>query len=91
MDWLPANHLVFFLLDLAAELDLEAIHAVYRQKDPRGEKAYEPRMMVVLLLYAYCVGSPSSRKIEKACWMDCRSIGSLQSEVQIRSVRRRIS
>ena len=70
VDWLPENHLVFFLLDLAAELDLEAIHAVYRQKDPRGEKAYEPRMLVVLLLYAYCVGLPSSRKIEKVCWED---------------------
>jgi transposase len=70
VDWLPENHLVFFLLDLTAELDLEAIHAVYRQKDPRGEKAYEPRMMVVLLLYSYCVGLPSSRKIEKACWED---------------------
>ena len=70
VDWLPENHLVFFLLDLAGELNLEEIHAVYRQKDPRGEKAYEPRMMVVLLLYAYCVGLPSSRKIEKACWED---------------------
>ncbi|WP_409995634.1 transposase [Cyanobium sp. ATX 6F1] len=70
VDWLPENSLVFFLLDLAAELDLEAIHAVYRQKDPRGEKAYEPRMIVVLLLYAYCVGLPSSRKIEKTCWED---------------------
>jgi transposase len=70
VDWLPENHLVFFLLDLAGELDLEEIHAVYRQKDPRGEKAYEPRMMVALLLYAYCVGLPSSRKIEKACWED---------------------
>ena len=70
VDWLPENHLVFFLLDLAAELDLEEIYAVYRQKDPRGEKAYDPRMMVVLLLYAYCVGMPSSRKIEKACWED---------------------
>ena len=70
VDWLPQNHLVFFLLDLAAELDLGEIHAYYRQKDPRGEKAYEPRMMVVLLLYAYCVGLPSSRKIEKACWED---------------------
>jgi len=70
VDWLPGNHLVFFLLDLAAELDLEDIYAVYRQKDPRGEKAYDPRMMVVLLLYAYCVGLPSSRKIEKACWED---------------------
>ena len=67
VDWLP---------DLAAELDLEAIHAVYRQKDPRGENAYELRMsmqssaqrLVLLLLYAYCVGLPSSRKIEKACW-----------------------
>jgi transposase len=62
VEWLPENHLVFFLLDLAAELDLEAIHAVYRQKDPRGEKAYDPRMIVVLLLYAYCVGLPSSRR-----------------------------
>ena len=70
VEWLPENHLVFFLLDLATELDLEAIHSVYRQKDPRGEKAYDPRMMVVLLLYAYCVGLPSSRKIEKACWED---------------------
>ncbi len=70
VDWLPDDHLVFFLLDLAAELDLEEIYAVYRQKDPRGEKAYDPRMMVVLLLYAYCVGMPSSRKIEKACWED---------------------
>jgi len=70
VDWLPENHLVFFLLDLAAELDLEAIHTVYRQKDSRGEKAYNPRMMVVLLLYAYCVGLSSSRKIENACWED---------------------
>jgi len=42
--WLPEIHLVFFLLDLAAELDLETIHPVYRQKDPRGEKPSEPRM-----------------------------------------------
>ncbi len=47
VEWLPANHLVFFLLDLAAELDLSAIYAV---RDPSGVKAYEPRMMVVLLL-----------------------------------------
>jgi hypothetical protein len=36
VDWLPENHLDFFLLDLAAELDLDAIHSVYRHKDPRG-------------------------------------------------------
>ena len=69
VDWLPQNHLVFFLLDLAGELDLEAIHAVYRHKYPRVEKAYEPRMMVLLLLYAYFVVLPSSRKIERA-WTD---------------------
>jgi transposase len=70
VEWLPANHLVFFLLDLAAELDILAIYAVYEARDPRGVKAYEPRMMVVLLLYAYCVGIPSSRRIERACWED---------------------
>ena len=70
VEWLPANHLVFFLLDMAAELDLSAIDAVYEARDPRGVKAYEPRMMVVLLLYAYCVGIPSSRRIERACWED---------------------
>ena len=70
MDWLPQNHLVFFLLDLASELDLEVIYAVYRQKDPRGEKASEPRIMVVLLFYSYFVGTVSSRKIERACYED---------------------
>ena len=70
MDWLPENHLVFFLLDLVTELDLSAIYAVYEARDARGVKAYEPRMMVLLLLYAYCVGIPSSRRIERACWED---------------------
>lgn len=67
-DWLPQNHLVFFLLDLAAELDLGEIQAYYRWKDPRGQKANDLRMMVVQLLYAYSVGLPSSRKIKKAYW-----------------------
>jgi transposase len=70
VEWLPEHHLVFFLLDLASELDLSAIYAVYEARDPRGVKAYEPRMMVLLLLYAYCVGIPSSRRIERACYED---------------------
>ena len=70
VEWLPANHLVFFLLDQAAELDLSAIYAVYEARDPRGVKAYEQRMMALLLLYGYCVGIPSSRRIERACWED---------------------
>jgi hypothetical protein len=72
VEWLPANQLVFFLLDLAAELNLSAIYAVYEARDPRGVKAYEPRMMVVLLLYAYRVGIPSSRRIERAWLGGCR-------------------
>lgn len=69
VEWLPENHLVFFLLDLAAlelaaELDLSSINAVYEARDPDGVKAYKPRMMVVLLLYAYCVGISSSRRIK---------------------------
>jgi transposase len=61
---------VFFLLELASELDLSTIYAVYAARDPRGVMAYEPRMMVMLLLHAYCVGIPSSRRIERACWED---------------------
>jgi hypothetical protein len=41
-DWLPEIHLVFFLLDLSAELNLGEIHAYYRQSDPPVEKAYDP-------------------------------------------------
>jgi len=70
VDWLPENHLVFFLLDLAADLNSEAIHSHYRQKEPCGEESYEMRMMVVMLLYIYYVGVPNSRKIDKACWED---------------------
>ena len=66
-DWLPADHLVFFLLDLPNEMDFEAIIGPCRLKDARGEKGFNPLMMTLLLLYAYCVGIPSSRKIERAC------------------------
>ncbi len=73
VDWLPGQHLVFFLLDVVAEPDLNAIVAVYEQRDPRGVKAYEPRKTVVLLLEANCVGIPSSGRIERACWQDAAS------------------
>ena len=68
-EWLPKHHLVFFLLDLAAELVLSAIDAVCEAKDPRGVKAYDAPMMVALLLYAYCVGI-HSRRSERAYWED---------------------
>ncbi|MCT0204181.1 transposase [Synechococcus sp. CS-602] len=59
-----------FLLDLVVELDLSSILIPAQAKDPRGEKGFDPRMMTMLLLYAYCVGIVSSRKIERACYED---------------------
>jgi len=61
--WLPDNHLAYFVMDLVEQLDLGAIYASY-QKEERGYPPHHPLMMVTLLLYAYCVGVPSSRKIE---------------------------
>jgi hypothetical protein len=55
-DWLSAFHQVYFLLDLVDELDLSVIVIPAQSKDPRGEKGFDPRMMTLLLLYAYCVG-----------------------------------
>jgi transposase len=69
-DWLSDDHQVYFLLDLAGELDLSAILIPAQSKDPRGEKGFDPRMMTLLLLYAYCVGIISSRRIERACYED---------------------
>ena len=61
-DWLPENHLAYFVSDLVDQLDLSAIHAVY-EKDPRGQPPYDPRMMTKLLVYGYCVGVFSARKM----------------------------
>jgi transposase len=63
-EWLPANHLVYFVADVVATLDLSRIEDVYGS-DERGQPPYHPAMMVGLLFYAYCMGIPSSRKIEK--------------------------
>ncbi len=64
-DWLPTGHLAHFVADLVESLDLSAITCVYERED-RGFPPYHPVMMVKVLLYAYCVGLPSSRKIERA-------------------------
>src|SRR3954447_10777833 len=68
-DWVPEGHLVWTVLDAVGELDLSAIYADYRA-DGRGRPAYEPSMMVALLLYAYARGVRSSRGIERACVED---------------------
>src|SRR3990167_2705613 len=69
LDWLPEGHLSRFVLDTVSELDLTAIYAYY-EREARGYPPHHPRMMVALLLYAYCVGLPSSRKIEKRTYED---------------------
>jgi len=69
-DWLPEGHLVFFLLDVVRELDLGAITRAVDRRDARGVKPYSPVMMTALLLYAYCVGVFSSRRIERATYED---------------------
>jgi transposase len=63
-DWLPEDHLAWFVLDVVAELDLSAFCAVYRL-DGRGGAAYDPQIMLAVLIYAYCTGERSSRRIEK--------------------------
>src|SRR5919109_885432 len=68
-EWLPANHLAWFVIDAVGEMDLDAFYAAYRF-DGRSRPPYDPAMMVALLLYAYARGVPSSRQIERACVED---------------------
>lgn len=69
-DWLPAGHLAHFISELVDEsLDLGAITKVYERED-RGYPPYHPVMMTKVLLYAYSLGMPSSRKIEKCLLED---------------------
>lgn len=68
-EWLPAEHLAWFVIDAVGEMNLEAFYAAYRF-DGRARPAYDPAMMVVLLLYAYARGIRSSRVLERACWED---------------------
>lgn len=65
-DWLEEGHLAYFIRDVVGELDLSAIYADY--ESGCGQPAYHPQMMVSLLLYGYCVGVASSRKIERATY-----------------------
>jgi transposase len=63
-EWLPENHLVYFVSDVVDQLDLSAIHAVY-EKEERGQPPYDPSLMTKLLVYGYCIGVFSSRRIQK--------------------------
>jgi hypothetical protein len=68
-DWLTEDHLAWFVIDEVAVMDLDAFYVAYRL-DGRSRPAYDPAMMVALLLYAYARGTRSSRQIERACEED---------------------
>jgi transposase len=68
-DWLPEDHFAWFVLDAVAAMDLSAFYAAYR-RDGHGRAAFDPAMMVALLLYAYAKGQRSSRVIERECVED---------------------
>src|ERR1039457_6673102 len=63
-EWLPEGHLVYFVSDVVNQLDLSAVHAVYGE-EKRGQPPYDPRLMIKLLVYGYCTGVFSSRRIQK--------------------------
>jgi transposase len=67
--WLPEDHFAWFVLDAVDAMDLDAFYGAYRV-DGRARPAYEPAMMVALILYAYARGTRSSRAIERACIED---------------------
>ena len=68
-EWLPEDHLAWFVIDAVAAIDLAAFFAAYRA-DGHGRAAHDPAMMVALLLYVYAIGERSSRRIERRCVED---------------------
>ncbi|HET6868032.1 MAG TPA: transposase [Solirubrobacteraceae bacterium] len=68
-DWLPDGHLAWFVLDAVAGMDLSEFYGAYR-RDGVGRRAYDPAMVVALLLYGYSRGVRSARAIERACVED---------------------
>jgi transposase len=68
-EWLPEDHLAWFVIEAVAGMNLDEFYADYRA-DGHGRAAYEPAMMVALLLYAYATGQRSARAIERHCRQD---------------------
>ncbi|MGW2161608.1 transposase [Nonomuraea sp. NPDC001699] len=68
-EWLPDDHVAWVLLEVVEHLDVAALEARYVQSGP-GRRAYDPRMLLALLIYAYSAGVRSSRQIERSCRTD---------------------
>jgi transposase/IS5 family transposase len=64
-DWLPENHLAYFISEVVSVLDVNGFYARHEEADPRGNQPFDPAMMLKVLLYAYASGTFSSRKIAK--------------------------
>jgi transposase len=69
-EWLPPDHLVWFLLDTVETLDTAGLERVTRRRGGAGAAGFDPRMLLALLVYAYCQGVRSSRQIERMCVTD---------------------
>jgi transposase len=69
VDWLPDEHFVWTVLGAVEQMDLAAFYGAYRANG-QGRAAYDPRVMLSLLLYAYATGVSSSRQIERCCEVD---------------------
>jgi len=65
-DWLPQDHLAWFVCDVVDQLDLGPFLRAYRA-DGHGHPAYDPKTLLGVLLYAYAIGVRSSRQIERHC------------------------
>jgi transposase len=63
-DWLPADHLAWFVLDVVDQLDLQPLYRAHRD-DGHGHPAYDPKALLGMLLYVYAIGVRSSRQIER--------------------------
>ena len=70
LEWLPPSHLAYFVLDVVEQLNLGDIEDSIQGKDHRGERPYAVGMMTALLVYGYCVGMYSSRRIARATHED---------------------
>ena len=68
-EWLPEKDMAWFIIDVVEQIDLRAYYRKYRA-DGRGQEAYDPSMMIALMVYAYSNGIQSSRAIERLCERD---------------------
>lgn len=68
-DWLPENHLVYFLLDVIPQMNLQPLLQPY-QAEERGQPPYHPTMLTTVLLYGYAIGLFSSRRLMSRCETD---------------------